>query len=146
MPQQQLSSDATVQSILVPASVTSSSTPKIGYMSMKGISNAEFILNIGALGSGESLTAVLNQATSSNGTGAKVFSPTKAITAITSLTPNVTVVVNLAGDEMDANNGFTHAALLVTLTSSNASLISGVALVNSNGKPITPLTTVVQTI
>lgn len=72
----------------------------------------------GDLGENATIDAKLEQATDASGSGAKDISG-KAITQLdASETPqpnNQQAVINLTSEEMDANNGFTHARLSLTV-------------------------------
>jgi hypothetical protein len=70
-------------------------------------------LLFGAIASTGTATAKLEQATDSSGTGAKDITG-KAITALTDVDDNKQMLINLRGNELDINNGFTHFRLSVT--------------------------------
>lgn len=87
------------------------------------------IVMAGTLGTSATIDAKFEQATSGGGAGAKDV----ADTAITQLTQAGTdsdkqAVINLFADQLDINNGFTHARLSVTVgtaTSDAAAVLLG---------------------
>lgn len=76
------------------------------------------IIGWGTLGNGAELDAKLEQATDSSGTGAKDITG-RAITQVSEdVTPqpnNNQKIIQCRGDQLDVNNGFTHARLSVTI-------------------------------
>lgn len=95
----------------------SSATSTGTYINFSLYRRAQFIVSIGAVGSGESVTATVKQATSSTGAGAKAMqNPISLTTAITA--SNQVAVININDQSFDANNGFQWAALALTFTNS----------------------------
>ena len=85
------------------------------------------IVMAGTLGSGGTVDAKLEQATDASGTGAKDISG-KAITQLAA--SDKQALVQCRGDELDAQNGYTHARLTVTVgtaTSDCSALLLGFA-------------------
>jgi hypothetical protein len=81
------------------------------------------VIQSGVLGASATLDAKLQQASDSSGTGAKDITA-KAITQIVKATgDNKQILINLRPDDLDANNGFTHVRLSLTVGTA-ASLIS----------------------
>lgn len=73
------------------------------------------LLKTGALGTSATVDAKLQQATDSSGTGAKDIAG-KAITQLVKASnDNDQVTIDLRPEEMDAINGFTYFALVVTV-------------------------------
>jgi len=83
-------------------------------------------VNTGALGSGGTVDAKLQQATDSSGTGAKDVA-NKAITQITA--NNKQALIDLRADELDANGGFSYFRL--TMTIGVAASLVGAAVIGS---------------
>lgn len=75
------------------------------------------IVLAGTLGTGATLDAKLEQATDSSGTGAKDITG-KAITQLTKIggDDNKQAIINLSADELDVDNGYTHARLSITVS------------------------------
>lgn len=109
------SDDQAIVTVLPITSYTST-TARVGWVDMGAYSRGQFILQVGATGTAESLTAVAQQATDTNGSGAKALNTAKAITAITA--SNKSAVININGQDMDANNGFRYASVLLTFVNS----------------------------
>jgi len=88
------------------------------------------IVAAGTLGSSATLDAKLEQATDSSGTGAKDIDG-KAITQLTQAGTDESdrqAVINLFANELDINNGFTHARLslsVATASSDSSALLLG---------------------
>ena len=74
------------------------------------------IVTAGDLGASATLDAKLEQAKDAAGTGAKDIAG-KAIAPLTKAgsDDNTQALINLRGDELDVNGGFTHARLTVTV-------------------------------
>lgn len=87
------------------------------------------IVAVGSLGTGATLDAKLQQATNGSGAGAKDIAG-KAITQMTDAggDSDKQAIINLFSDELDKNNGFTHARLTLTVataSSDSAGLLLG---------------------
>lgn len=98
----------------------SAATVTSGWVSMKDWRSILAILMVGALGASATVDAKLQQATDSSGSGAKDITG-KAITQLTKAgsDDNKQVAINLRQNEMDFNNGFTHARLSVTVATAD---------------------------
>lgn len=75
------------------------------------------IAAIGTLGASATATVSVVQATDSSGTGAKAITG-KAATALTQASPDDSdkqIVINVRAEELDLDNGFTHAALRIVV-------------------------------
>lgn len=68
------------------------------------------ILDVGEMQAGATLDLALQQATDAAGTGAKAFTPAKAITQLTQAggDGNDVVIIEFRTEEMDVNNQFDH--------------------------------------
>jgi hypothetical protein len=75
------------------------------------------IVFAGTLGTSATVDAKLEQATDSSGTGAKDFSPAKAITQLTQAgtDDDKQAIINVRRDELDVANDFTHVRLSITV-------------------------------
>lgn len=86
------------------------------------------LVSTGALGSGGTVDAKLQQATDSSGSGVKDVTG-KAITQITA--NNKQALIDLRADELDANGGFSYFRLSVTVgvaaSLASAAVVGGVA-------------------
>lgn len=135
------SDDQTLVAVLNTIGHTSS-TVNTGWVNMGANVKAQFIINVGAIGAAEAMTAVASQATSSTGAGAKATNNAIAITAITA--SNTSAVVNINGQSMDANNGFQWVSLnLGFVTSGTTAALGTFATVNVLAVPdVTPPTSV----
>jgi hypothetical protein len=100
----------------LPIASYSSTTARIGWVNMGLYSRGQFIIQVGAVGAAESVTAVAQQATDTNGSGAKALNTAKAITAITA--SNKSAVIDVNGQDIDANNNFQYASVLLTFVNS----------------------------
>ena len=111
-------SDDQAIAAVTPIKGFSSSTTRCGWINMGLYNRGQFLIEVGAIGAAESFTAVAQQATDTNGTGVKALNTAKAITAITA--SNSTAVINVNGQDMDANNGFQYISVLLTSITSGA--------------------------
>jgi hypothetical protein len=100
----------------LPITSYSSTTARIGWVNMGLYSRGQFIVQVGVTGAAEGVLAVAQQATDTNGAGAKALNNAKAIAAITA--SNKTAVIDINGQDMDANNGFKYASVLLTFVNS----------------------------
>lgn len=100
----------------------------VGAVATGWLSAAEFerfmaVVQTGVLGTGATVDAKLQQATSNAGANAKDITG-KAITQIVKATgDNKQAIINLRPDELDANNGFAFFNLTITVGTA-ASLVS----------------------
>ncbi len=87
-----------------------------GWIDMSKFLAIMAIVQAGTLGSSATLDAKLEQAQSSGGTGAKDITG-KAITQLTQAgtDSDKQAVINLFANDLDINNGFTHARLSITV-------------------------------
>jgi hypothetical protein len=136
-----------VAATIDPQSASSAKTSD--WVSMETYDSVLVLIAVGALGSSGTVDAVIHQATDSSGTGAKVLSPTKAITQLTQAgsDDNKQVKINIRGDELDRANSFNHIAVVVTPATA-ASEISAV-IVGANSKlesDTTELASVAETV
>lgn len=114
-----------------PAS-TAASTVLTAWVSLDKWHSIAAILQTGALGASATVDAKLRQATDASGTSAKDITG-KAITQLVKAShDNKQVVLEVKGEELDVNGGFTHVALSVTVGTA-ASLVSALVLGN-NGR------------
>lgn len=139
MPYTNLSDGQTQLAVLNPVGF-SSATTRVGWVDLGLNERVQFIVNVGFTGAGEGLTASVQQATDTNGTGAKALSPAKAITSITA--SNKTAVVNVVGTDLDVNGGFRYAGLLITCvtsitTAASGSIVSAICLGQPDATPPT---------
>ena len=96
-------------------------TVSVGWVNMANFRRISFILDVGNTGANATVNAVVNQATNSSGAGSKVLAGaagSKAITAITAT--GLQAVVNVAMPDLDSNNSYTYAQLLVTVGTASA--------------------------
>lgn len=110
------SDDQVLVQAVAPAAFSSSS-PTGTWINFAGYKRAQIIINVGAVGSGESITATVKQATSSTGAGAKAMQNPIALNAAVTAS-NSAVVININGQSFDANNGFQWFALVPTFVNS----------------------------
>ncbi|CAJ8907143.1 Uncharacterised protein [Burkholderia pseudomallei] len=111
---------------IVPSS-QAAGTAASGWLSAAQFQKFLAIVQAGAMGSGGTIDAKIQQATDSSGTNAKDIAG-KAITQLAAAGGgNVQVEINLDGQELDTNGGFGFIQLSVT-TASAASLTSGLVL------------------
>lgn len=101
-----------------------------GWVDMAKFGAIMAIVQAGDLGSSATLDGKLEQATSAAGAGAKDVTG-KAITQLTQAgtDSNKQSVINLFADELDINNGFTHARVTITVgtaTSDAGAIVLGV--------------------
>jgi hypothetical protein len=87
-----------------------------GWINMADFLSIMAIVQAGTLGSSATVDAKLEQATSAAGAGAKDVTG-KAITQLTQAgtDSDKQAVINLFANELDINNGFTHARLSITV-------------------------------
>ena len=78
------------------------------WLAMTNHQRATFLLNVGEMQQGATLDLAIQQATDAAGTGAKAFTPAKAITQLTQAggDGDDLVIVELRTEEMDVNGGF----------------------------------------
>ncbi|NCW79167.1 MAG: hypothetical protein EBV64_14690 [Oxalobacteraceae bacterium] len=79
------------------------------------------VIQTGAMANGSTVDAKLQQATDATGTGAKDITG-KAITQLAQAANGASrqALINLRPDEVDANNGFTHVRLVLTVATAAA--------------------------
>lgn len=98
-------------------------TVTTGWISAANFERFMALIQTGTLGASATVDAKLQQASDSSGTGAKDVSG-KAITQIVKASgDNKQVEINLRGDELDMNNGFSYFRLSLTVGTA-ASLVS----------------------
>jgi hypothetical protein len=111
-----LSDDQVLIGVLYPATHSSSSA-NTGWINAGYYKRFQAIITVGVVGSGESITATVQQATSSTGAGAKAMqNPITLSTAITA--SNQAAVINVNSQSFDANNGFSWVEFALTFTTS----------------------------
>lgn len=95
--------------------VSTSSTAATAWLSMATVGAMMATVMVGAMGTGATLDAKLQQATDTNGTSAKDITG-KAITQLTEAgtDANKQAIINLYSEELDVNNGFDCVRLLMT--------------------------------
>lgn len=114
-----------------PASVAAS-TVLTAWVSLDKWHSVAAILQTGVLGASATVDAKLRQATDGSGTGAKDITG-KAITQLVKASHDgKQAILEVKGEELDVNGGFTHVALSVTVGTA-ASQLSAVLLGN-NGR------------
>lgn len=93
----------------------SADTVLTSWVSLANAGAALAVIKTGVLGTSATVDAKLQQATDSSGTGAKDITG-KAITQLVKASnDNDQAMINCRADELDADNGFTHVALSVTV-------------------------------
>jgi len=98
-----------------------------GWISMASVGAIMAEIKTGVLGTAATVDAKIQQATSSAGANAKDITG-KAITQIVKATgDNKTAFINVSGDELDVNGGFTYVQLSITVGAAE-SLIGGTVL------------------
>lgn len=135
MPYTALSDAQPVVAVLTTTAATAAQTAKVGWFDMGGATGAtrvQFIIQVGAIGASATVDAVVNQAKDTSGTLSKALTTTKTIAQITA--SNKFAVVNVAGTDLDTNNGFRTVELLLTVGTATAN-ISGVCLADPETTP-----------
>lgn len=96
-----------------------------GWISMADFGRVAALIQTGVLGAAATVDAKIQQATSAAGAGAKDITG-KAITQIVKASgDNKQAWINVSSQDLDANGGFTHVQLSITIAAA-ASLVSGV--------------------
>lgn len=96
-------------------------TVAVGWVDMAAYRRIAFILDVGNTGGSATVSAVVNQATDTNGTGSKVLAGAAGSKSITQITvTGKQVVVNVEMPDMDSNNNFRYAQLLITVGTASA--------------------------
>ena len=111
-------------SAIEPQSVNATTVNSTVYGDMQRYHRAVAILHVGAIGDTITVDFQIEQATASDGTGAKAITD-KSITQLTTENDNAIVVIELRSDELDSENGFTFAGIEVT-TANGAVILSAV--------------------
>lgn len=122
-PSARLSEQLTLLATIDPSSASVGSV-STGWISASNHERFVAMVNTGALGSGATIDAKLQQATDSSGSGAKDVA-SKAITQITA--NNKQALIDLRADELDASGGFSYFRLTTTVGVA-ASLVSAAVL------------------
>ena len=87
-----------------------------GWLPMANFNKALFLISVGTFGAAATVDATLQQATDNAGTGAKVFTNSKAITQqLAAGGNNIQVEINLDASEFDVENSFQFVQLSVTV-------------------------------
>ena len=119
-----------------------------GWIDMNLFQAIQAIVLVGSLGASATLDAKLEQATSAAGAGAKDITG-KAITQLTQAGDDDSdqqAIINCRSEELDINNGFTHARL--TMTVGTASSDSGAVVLGHYARyqPAADAATVVEVV
>jgi hypothetical protein len=99
-----------------------------GWLPMVNYNKLLALVSVGAFGAAATVDANLQQATDNAGTGAKAFSPARAIVqALAAGGNNIQVELNLDAQEFDVENNYQFVQLTVTVAAA-ATLTSAVLL------------------
>jgi hypothetical protein len=110
-------SDALAVLGVIDPDATGASTVTTGWIAAKDFNQYQAIVQAGTLGTNATIDAKLEQATDGSGTGAKDIAG-KAITQLTQAGTDDSdkqAVINLAPEELDVANAFTHFRLSLTV-------------------------------
>ena len=103
--------------------VLTATTHDSGWIDMGLFERIMAIVMVGTLGEGAEFDAKLQQAQDADGTGVKDISG-KAITQmsedVSPVVEDKQKIINCRADELDANNGFTHARLRITVAAASS--------------------------
>lgn len=115
---------------------TGASTVTTAWIAVKDYYNFAAVVLAGTLGTSATVDAKLEQASDSSGTGAKDITG-KAITQLTEAgtDSDKQAIINLAADELDLANNFTHFRLSVTVATATSDLGAIVLGVNPRFAP-----------
>jgi hypothetical protein len=112
---QKMSESLAVLAMLDSASVAAS-TVTTAWVNAGNMHNLLAIVAVGAFGASATVDAKLQQASDSSGTGAKDFSPAKAITQLLAAGGNNRqALINAHTQDLDVANGFWYVRLSVTV-------------------------------
>jgi hypothetical protein len=115
---------------------------------MHNFQRAIALLDVGEMQAGATLDLAFQQASDNTGTGAKAFTPAKAITQLTQAggDGNDVVIIEIRTEEMDVNNQFDHvrAQLIVAGAAVECTLMVWKHVANYPPVSITGLTEVVD--
>lgn len=116
-----LPSDRAAVAGVIDPDVTAAGTVTTAWIDMADFQSIMAIILAGTLGSSATVDAKLEQATDSSGTGAKDITG-KAITQLTDggSDSDKQAVINCFADDLDLENGFTHARLSVTVATATS--------------------------
>lgn len=111
-----LASDHAALVGVIDPDVTAAGAVSTGWVNMANFERLMAVIFAGTLGTNATVDAKLEQATDAAGTGAKDVTG-KAITQLTDAgsDDDKQAIINLAADELDVNNSFTHARLTITV-------------------------------
>ena len=125
----------------------SAGTAASGWIDMGAYERIMAVVQTGALQTGNTVDAKLQQAKDTSGTGVKDIT-NAAITQLTkaATNDNEQAVINCGAESLDVNNGFRYARLLVTVGGTNTAFIGGVVYGDPDKKPPTNPTTVAQVV
>lgn len=124
---QKMSESLALLATLDSASVAAS-TVTTGWVDAGNFHNLLAIIDVGVFGGSATVDAKLQQASDSGGTGAKDFSPAKAITQLLAAGGNNRqAMINAHTQDLDVTNGFCFVRLSVTVATA-ATQLSAVLL------------------
>lgn len=114
------SDDVTVVGVIDP-DLNTAGTYTTAWVDMGIFQGLQSIILAGALGTGATLDAKLEQATDDSGTGVKDV-PDKAITQLTEAggDSDKQVIINCFPEELDINNDYSHVRLSVTIANASS--------------------------
>lgn len=107
------------------------------WANFKGAHRGALFVTVGNMPTGTTLDAKLQQAQTASGTGAKDFSPAKAITQLTAAgtDSNSLVAIEFQTEELDGNNGFEYVRFVVTVDGGDVVYGATLFARNSRFKP-----------
>jgi hypothetical protein len=116
-----LSENLKVDVAMVAATLNNSANTPL-WVSMKEYDSAMLIIQSATLAAGAALTCQLRQATSAAGAGAKNITGYTA--AFTDAEDNTAKTIDVRGENMDNNNGFTYLGILITETATQNAAVA----------------------
>lgn len=141
------SKDVVVVGVIDP-DLNTAAAHSTGWIDMNLIQAIQAIVLAGTLGASATLDAKLEQATSAAGAGAKDITG-KVITQLTQAgtdESDLQAIINCRSEELDINNGFTHARLTMTVGTASSDSCGIVLGHYARFQPAADVATVVQVV
>ncbi len=127
-PNAKVSELVAVAAVINPASLATGNTDS-AWISMAQFQRLMAVVTTGVLGASATLDISFRQATDSSGTGAKAVTGKAATQIVKATGDNKQVLVNLAGQELDVEGGFSFVSLRLAV--GTAASIAGAVVLGS---------------
>lgn len=101
--------------LIDPDGTAATATVPSSYIDMGLYERGVFVISAGDLGTSGTIDAQVKQATAAAGTGSKAITGAAITQLVTATDDNEYVTIEVAADQLDIANGFTHVAVTITI-------------------------------